>query len=126
MSFFNWVKYGESNMGSYKCHGPYNIGFKRFKSEGGNDCIVLYPVSTYTSIPQEISPYFNISKRVEGAFKQGSPPGYAGTLRSRRVANICPDAEMDVEFKSGTKKLVPYVHCHGFGTSADEHMAIPM
>lgn len=85
-------------MGSYKCHGEYKVGLKRFKSEKGNDCIVLYPVSSYGAIPQEICPYINISKRVEGAVKAGSPPGYAGTLRSRRVANICPDADIDVEF----------------------------
>ena len=113
-------------MGSYKCYGDHHVGFKRFKSENGNDCIVLYPVSKYSTIPQEISPYLNISKRVEGAYKAGAPPGYAGTLRSRRIANLCPDAEIDVAYKSGAKKLVPYVHCHGYGTSADEHLAIPM
>ena len=106
-------------MGSYRCHGPYNIGLKRFKSEKGNDCIVLYPVSKYSSIPREISPYINVERRVKGAFKQGSPPGYAGTLRSRRIANICPDADIAMDFETGAKKLVPLVHCHGFGTSAD-------
>ena len=94
----NWVYYGESNMSSYRCHGPYNIGFKRFKAEGGNDCIVLYPVSSYSTIPREISPYINIERRVQGAFKQGSPPGYAGTLRSRKVANLCPNADIDIDF----------------------------
>ena len=94
----NWVYYGESNMSSYRCHGPYNIGFKRFKAEGGNDCIVLYPVSSYSTIPIEISPYINIERRVQGAFKQGSPPGYAGTLRSRKVANLCPNADIDIDF----------------------------
>jgi hypothetical protein len=56
----------------------------------------------------------------------GSPPGYAGTLRSRKISNICPDADIDIAFKTGEKKLVPLIHCHGFGTSADEHIAIPM
>lgn len=125
-SFNNWAVYGESNMESYKCHGPYKIGFKRFKSEKGNDCIVLYPVSTYGNIAKEISPYINVERKVKGVQLMGSAPGYAGSLRARKVSNICPDADLDLDFKSGTKKLVPLIHCHGFGTSGDEHLAIPM
>ena len=113
-------------MASYKCHGPYHIGFKRFKSEKGNDCIVLYPVSKYAAIPEEISPYINVERKVQGVEMLGSPPGYAGSLRSRKVSNLCPNADLETDFKCGIKKLVPLIHCHGYGTSADEHLAIPM
>lgn len=125
-SYNNWTSYGETNMESYRCHGPYNIGFKRFKAEKGNDCIVLYPVNKFNSVPREINPYINPERKVKGVEMMGSAPGYAGTLRNRKVANICPDADLDYEFYIGKKKLVPLVHCHGFGTSADEHLAIPM
>lgn len=65
-SFNNWATYGESNMESYRCHGQYKVGFKRFKSEKGNDCIVLYPVDSYSAIPREISPYINVERKVKG------------------------------------------------------------
>lgn len=33
-------------MKSFVLHGPFNPGFKRFKSEEfGNDCLVFYPVN---------------------------------------------------------------------------------
>jgi len=83
-------------------------------------------VNKFNSIPKEINPYINVERKVRGVHILGSPPGYAGTLRARKIANICPDADLAIEFESGKKKIVPLVHCHGFGTSGDEHLAIPM
>ena len=42
--FWMWCKWGPSDMSSFKTHGPFRPGLKRFKSESGNDCLAFYPV----------------------------------------------------------------------------------
>ena len=44
-SYYLWCKFGESDMSSFKLHGPFRPGLKRFKSEHGNGCMAFYPVS---------------------------------------------------------------------------------
>ena len=39
-----WNQYGQEDFSNYKLHGNYQVGFKRFKAEKGNDCLVFYPV----------------------------------------------------------------------------------
>ena len=44
--FMRWVQLGENDMESFKLHGPFRPGFKRFKAEEhGNDCMLFYPVN---------------------------------------------------------------------------------
>ena len=43
-----WIKYGQESFRNYVLHGNYQVGFKRFKAEEGNDCLVFYPVDKGT------------------------------------------------------------------------------
>jgi len=57
-----------------KLHGNYQVGFKRFKSRGGNDCLLFYPVDVGTKqVP--VTPYKDIEKVIKGSKLIGMAPG---------------------------------------------------
>ena len=65
-----FFKYGQSDMSNMKTHGRYNVGFKRVKSEHGNDCLVFYPVNK-SNEPVSVNAYGNAEKTVKGKAMQG-------------------------------------------------------
>ena len=46
-----YFKYGETNMSNMNTFGRYNVGFKRIKSNHGNDCLAFYPVNKQSNKP---------------------------------------------------------------------------
>lgn len=57
-------------MSSYKLHGNFRPGFKRFKSDSGNDCLAFYPVNV-TVNPTEINAYRSPAAAADGAKRTG-------------------------------------------------------
>lgn len=58
--YMRWVQFGENDMASFKVHGPFRPGFKRFTAEEfGNDCMLFYPVNKSVN-PTPFCPYRDI------------------------------------------------------------------
>ena len=56
-----WLRFGQEDMGNFKLHGKYGVGFKKWKAAAGNDCLIFYPVDKNRK-QEPISPYNNIDK----------------------------------------------------------------
>ena len=52
-------------------------------------------------------------------------PGWKEISKGRTI-QVCPNAELHDDFRSGGKKLIPMVHCHGAAYGADEFTSLPM
>jgi len=117
-----WVKYGQEDMGNYKLHGNYGVGFKRYKSGDGNDCLVFYPCpKDRRTVP--VTPYSDATKYMQGLkmIKHSVAP-----IVHRVVSQLSPHAPLEEAFASGAKKLIPMVYVHGERSSASECTAVAM
>jgi len=109
-------------MGNYKLHGNYGVGFKRYKSEDGNDCLVFYPCQKdHKTVP--VTPYRDATKYMQGLrqMKLGGTP-----IAHRVISQLSPNAPLQETFASGAKKLIPMVYVHGEMSSAAECTAVAM
>jgi len=120
-----WVQYSQEDFNNYKLHGDYQVGFKRFKAEEGNDCLVFYPVNKGTrQVP--CTPFKNVEKYIKGNKLIGLAPGQQGSIIHRTISKLSPNAPLANDFSTGKHKLIPMVHVHGNMASSNEHTAVPM
>jgi hypothetical protein len=120
-----WVKYGQEDFSNYKLWGDFGVGFKKYETKQGNDCLIFYPCSkSEKCVP--VSPYKNVEKYIQGNNLIGMVPGQKGAIIHRVITQLSPNAPLDSVFSSGAKKLIPQVHVHGLMACAAEHTAVPM
>lgn len=79
-----WNQYGQEDFSNYKLHGNYQVGFKRFKAEKGNDCLVFYPVDMgVRQVP--CTPFINPAKYIKGCKLIGMAPGQHSSITHRVI-----------------------------------------
>lgn len=105
--------------------GKYKVGFKRFRSEHGNACLMFYPCDA-SEIPTSVQAYDSFELSTKALKDQGFPGFVIDDKRSRVVSQLCPNAPVASEFRNGEKKLVPSIYCHGNNVTAEEHYGVPM
>jgi hypothetical protein len=88
-------------MASFKVHGPYRPGFKRFTADQfGNDCMLFYPVSKSIN-PTAFSPYRDVEQTLKYMGPAGQGASGKAAMRFRLVQNCAPEGPLDPIFTNG-------------------------
>jgi len=113
-------------MGSFKLHGKFRPGFRRFKAAHfGNDCLLFYPTSMDIP-PTKVPAYKDVEEYLVGGKLTGQSYLGRSVFRHRMVSHLAPDEGLDPIFHNGQKNLIPAVFCHGLGANNEDHFGVCM
>ena len=138
----NIVLLGEADFSKLKLNGPYEVGFKEFRSETkGNEVSVFYPISKglyrlFINYPGRNTDWLRHGdKTLLGIAKAGGGHAYGGKGKHVSLNAMRPlrkikmdtlnDGSISKDFTSSdpalSKKLIPVIFCHGLSSNRGMH-----